>query len=98
MYLVILVPAVVQIAGLLSETDKLEAFFKTAKRRGLCYSDFFVSHLIDRADSKLSKLIQVSHIIVSTPFFLVLTFQTPAILLDPEDTRVLFAPVKHSYV
>ena len=32
-----------------------------AKRRGLCHSDFFLSQLIDRADRKLFKQIQLSH-------------------------------------
>ena len=49
-------------AGLLSETDKsrLDASSRNTKR-GLCHSNFFISQLIDRADCKLFKLIQLSH-------------------------------------
>jgi len=36
-------------------------FYRKAKRRGLCDSDFFVSELIDRADRKLFKQTQLSH-------------------------------------
>jgi len=51
------------IAGLLSETDKsrLGAFFRKAKRRGLCHSDFFISQLVDRAERRFLKVIQLSH-------------------------------------
>ena len=44
------------IAGLLSETDKsrLDAFFRKAKRRGLCRSDFF--HLSTRRQSRSQTL------------------------------------------
>ena len=68
-------------AGLLYETDKssLDAFFRKAKRRCLCHSNFLISELIDRADRKRMKLIQP--IIVSNPFFPFLAFHTPGISL-----------------
>ena len=55
--------ALPEIAGLLSETDKSigRCFYKGKTTWSLCHSDFFVSQLIDRADRKLFKLIQLSH-------------------------------------
>jgi len=55
-----------------------------AKRRVHCHSHLFISQLIDRADRKLFKLIQLNRHCLN-PYFSVLAFQTPGIPLDPVD-------------
>ena len=65
--------------------------------RGLYYSAFFISQLIDRADRKLFNQIQLSHHCLKLSSFK-LSPSLFQVFTWIQRTPVLLAPIKHSFV